>query len=115
MIEEGNCSSGTRSGCCSQGRLRLAVGIGNDSGFGRGRGLHGRSARIRADSGVRFFLDADQALIGNFPAEVSVLAALLEILLEKNGTAGIGDENAGCRQKNIPSAILHFHTTTEKG
>ena len=44
-----------------------------------------------------------------------MLAALLEILLEEDGTTGIGDENAGSRQENIACAILHFHTTPEKG
>ena len=44
-----------------------------------------------------------------------MFAALLEILLEENGAAGIGDENTGSGQKNITSAILHFHTSPEKG
>ena len=46
---------------------------------------------------------------------MAVLAALLEILFEENGAAGISDENSGSGQKNIASAILHFHATTEKG
>jgi len=44
-----------------------------------------------------------------------VLAALLEHLLEKYGPAGIGHESSGSGQENIASAILHFHTTPEKG
>src|SRR5947207_1691438 len=34
-----------------------------------------------------FFFDAGQTLIGNLPAEVPVLPALLEALLEENGAA----------------------------
>jgi len=43
-----------------------------------------------------------------------MLAALLKILLQKDGTAGIRDENAGSGQKDISGAILHFDTTAEK-
>jgi hypothetical protein len=39
-----------------------------------------------------------------------VLAALLEILLEEDGAAGIGNEDAGSGQKDIAGAILHLHT-----
>jgi len=46
---------------------------------------------------------------------VPVLPALLKALLEENRPAGIGNEDPGGRQKNIPGAILHFHTSTEKG
>lgn len=111
--ENGRASS--RSGCRSQGCVRLTVGIGNSVRFGSSGGLHGNARRVRSDAGLRFFFDAHQALIRNLPAEVAVLAALLEILLEEDGTARISDENTGSGQKNITSAILHFHTTTEKG
>lgn len=115
MTERENGRAGARSGCSSQGCVRLTVWIGDDGRFGSGSGLHGGARRVSRDSGLRFFFDADQALIGNLPAEVAVLAALLEILLKEDGTAGIGDENAGSGQENIASAILHFHTTPEKG
>ena len=115
MTERENGRTDARGGCGSQGCVRLTVWIGDDGRFGSGGGLHGNAGRVRSDAGFRFFSDAHQALIGNLPAEVAVLAALLEILLQEDGTAGIGDENAGSGQKNIASAILHFHTTPEKG
>src|SRR5215467_14154184 len=98
-----------------QGCVRLAVGVEYDGRLGSGGGLGGNGSGVGADAGVGFFFDADQTLIGNFPAEVAMFAALLEILLEEDGTAGIGDENAGSGQKNIASAVLHFHTTPEEG
>ena len=114
-MERENGRARARSGCGSQSRLRLAVRIWNDGRFGRSAGPHGNARGVGGDAGFRFFFNADQELIGNFPAEVAVLAALLEILFEENGTARIGDENAGSGQKNIASAILHFHTSPEKG
>jgi hypothetical protein len=39
-----------------------------------------------------------------------VLAFLFKILLEEDGTAGIGDKHAGGGQKDIAGAILHFYT-----
>ncbi len=42
------------------------------------------------------------------------LAVLLEMLLEEDGAAGIGDECAGCGQKDIAGAILHLNPTPEK-
>jgi hypothetical protein len=95
--------------------VRLAVEIRDTGRFGRGRRLHGNARGISGDARFRFFFDAHQVLIGNLPSEVAVLAALLEILLEEDGTAGVGYENAGSGQKNITSAILHLHTTPEKG
>ena len=44
-----------------------------------------------------------------------VLSALLEILFEENGTAGISDKRARGGQKDIAGAILHLHATPEKG
>lgn len=95
--------------------MRLTVGVWNYSRFGRSRWLHGNGGCISGDAGFRFFPYAHQALIGDFPAEMSVLAPLLKILLEEDGTAGVCNKNAGSGQKNIASAILHFHTTPEKG
>ena len=65
-------------------------------------------------AGIGLFLDPQQILVRDFPAEVLVLAALLEILFEKDGTSRIRDERAGSRQQDIASAILHFHTSPEK-
>lgn len=115
MTKGENSGAGARSGCDSQGCVGLAVWIGNRSGFGGRRGLHGNVRRISGDAGFRFFFDTYQALIGNLPSEVAVLAALLEMLLKEDGTTGIRNENAGSGQKNIASAVLHFHTTPEKG
>lgn len=114
LIErENGCAA--RRGCGSQGGPRLTVGIRNDGRFRRSHWLHSDASCISCDAGFRFFFNANQALIGNFPAEVAVLTTLLEILFKKDGTAGIGDENTRSRQKNIPCAILHFHTSPEKG
>lgn len=44
-----------------------------------------------------------------------VLPALFEILFEKDRAPGIGNQDAGSGQEDISGAILHFHTTTEKG
>lgn len=44
-----------------------------------------------------------------------VLAALFEILFEKDGAAGIGNEDPRSGQEDIARAILHFHTAAEKG
>ena len=115
VIRRQNGGTGASRGCGSQSRLRLNVGIGNDRRFRSGSGLHGNGRGTGSYAGFRSFFDAHQALIRNLPAEVTVFATLLEMLLEEDGTAGIGDKNAGSGQKNIASAVLHFHTTPEKG
>ena len=115
VIERENVRAGARGSCGGQRCVRLTVGPGNNFWFGRGGRFHGNSRGVSVDTGFRFFLNTDQALIGNFPAEVSVLATLLEMVLEEDGTAGIGNKDAGSGQKNITSAILHLHTTPEKG
>ena len=53
------------------------------------------------------FLDAMDILVRNFPAEVTALAALLDVLLKENGAAGIGGKNARGRQKDIAHTILY--------
>jgi hypothetical protein len=83
--------------------------LGNASRFPR------RSNRINCGARIGLFFDAHQALIGDFPAKVFVLTALLEVLFQKNGPAGIRHKRAGSRQQNIAGAILHLHTTAEKG
>ncbi len=65
-------------------------------------------------SGVGFLFDPDQVLIRDFPAEVLVLAALLEILFEEDGAAGIGDEDAGSGQEDVAGAVLHLNPAAEK-
>jgi hypothetical protein len=103
----------TSGGGC--GATRLFAGLGRDGSFGRGCGSCGCGNGVYGGTGVRLFFDAHQILIGDFPAEVLVLATLLEVLLEENGTTGIGDESAGSGQKDIAGAILHLHTAPEKG
>ena len=115
MIERKNNCAAARRGRGRQSCVRPAVGIWNPSRFRRRGGLHSSVRGVSGDARLGFFFNADQALIRNLPAKVAVLAALLEILFEKDGTAGIGHENARSGQKNIASAILHLHTTTEKG
>jgi len=93
MVERKNGRGRACSSRGGQGGVWLTVTTGDDFRFGRGRWLHGDGSGVRADAGVWLFFNADQELIGNFPAEVAVLAALLEILFEEDGTAGIGYEN----------------------
>ncbi len=96
-----------------------AAGI--DSGFGRsGRfesifRFRGSGGRVYGSVSGGLLFDANQALIWDLPAEVLVLAALLEVLLQEDGAAGIGDKSAGSGQKDIAGAVLHLHTTPEKG
>lgn len=113
---EGDDLCGASRGRSSQSRTeRLVAGIRRGGSFrGRGR-LRPNRGGVGARAGIRFFFDADQTLVRNLPAEVPVLPALLKALLEENGAAGIGNENARSRQQNITGAILHFHTSTEKG
>src|SRR6266849_4207971 len=99
----------------SGGSERLVVRVGHGRRFGRGFGSVGYGDSGCRSAGVRFFFDAHQILVRDFPAEVLVLSALLEILFEEDGTAGIGDESAGGRQKDIAGAILHLNSTPEKG
>jgi len=54
-------------------------------------------------------------LVRNFPAEVLVLSALLELLFEEEGAARNSDKSAGSRQKNIAGSIFNHAATTEKG
>ena len=53
-------------------------------------------------------LETHDVLVGNFPAEVLLLALLFEMLLQKDGPAGIGHKGARGGQKNIAGAILHL-------
>ena len=76
------------------GTAGFALGIRNQGRFGSGGGLARSDGSAGGGAGFRLHFDANQILIGNFPPKVAVLAALLKILLEENGTAGIGDENS---------------------
>ena len=98
-------------GSGGSGTERLIVRLGGHRRFGRGFGTCGDHDSVRGGTGIGFFLDANQILIRDFPAEMFVLAALFEILLEEDGAAGIGDEDARRGQKDVPDAILHLHAT----
>src|SRR6266478_4726816 len=95
----------------SQSRSREANISNGSGGFGStgeredARGAAGGSSRsggdgspVRRGAGIGFFLDAHQVLVRDFPAEMLVLSALLEILFKEDGTAGIGHESARGRQ-----------------
>ena len=77
-------------------------------------GSGGSGDAVYGSAGIGFFFDAYQILVRDFPSEVLLLSALFEMLFEEDGTAGIGDENAGGGQKDIAGAILHLHSTPEK-
>src|SRR5262249_40190347 len=109
--QAGNACGGRGRG----GAQGLVSWLGWRGSFGSG----GRARRLRCRIHCGFCIwvldDADETLVGNLPAEVLVLAVLLKVLFKENGAAGIGDEYPGSRQENIASAVLHFHTTAEKG
>jgi len=82
--------------------------------FGGRFGSGGSGDAVYGSAGIGFFFDANQILVGDFPSEMLLLSALFEMLFEEDGTAGIGDESAGGRQKDIAGAILHLDSTPEK-
>jgi hypothetical protein len=113
-VVEGEDARGA-AGRSGSGRAeRLVVRLGRDLSF-RGRfGSGGSGDAFCGSAGVGFFFDAYQILVRDFPAEVLVLSALLEILFEEDRTSGISDESARGGQKDIAGAILHLHATPEK-
>jgi len=60
------------------------------------------------------FLNPVNILIGNFPAEVTSLAALFHMLLQEDRAPGIRRERAGRGQQHIAHAILHSDFTAQK-
>jgi len=70
-----------------------------------------KRGRLRKDFN---FFKANDALVGNFPAEIFGLAMLLVVLLEEDGAARITNERAGSRKANIPGAILDFDRAAKK-
>ena len=89
--------------CRRIGRLRRVRGV---------RGKFSRRRRVL----LRFtrFLDAMDVLVRNFPAEVTALAALFNVLLEENGAAGIGGKEARGGQQDVAHTILHGDLAAEK-
>src|SRR5260370_36156097 len=94
---------------------RLVLGLGGDRSFGLDFGSGSNGVTFRGSTGVGVFFDAHQILIRDFPAEVLVLSALLEMLFEEDGTARVGDERAGSGQEDIAGTILHRNWTPETG
>ena len=110
--EEATSASG---GSAGRGAERRDVRFGGGGSFRSSSRNYRRRSCIHGSTGVRLFFDAHQILIGDFPAEMLVLAALLEILFEEDGAAGIGDKRARSGQKDIAGAILHLNPAPEKG
>ena len=87
------------------GRLRRVRGV---------RGTFSRRRRVLLRLGVCYFLDAMDVLVRNFPAEITALAALFNVLLEENGAAGIGGKEARGGQQDVAHTILHGDLAAEK-
>src|ERR1051325_2710259 len=68
-------TSAGRSSYHQGGTAGFALGIRDQGRLGSRCGLHGNGGRIGRSAGVRLFFDANQTLVGNFPAEVTVFAA----------------------------------------
>jgi hypothetical protein len=105
----------TSGGSAGRGAARLLAGLGRGRSCWRSCGSSVSGYRLYGSAGVRLFFDAHQILIRDFPPEMLVLAALFELLFEKDGAAGIGDKGAGSGQKDIAGAILHLNPAPEKG
>ena len=87
-------------------------------GFGSGgiAAEHLGGGRRRLRRGTRFrFLQTNNALVGNFPAKVFLLAALFVMLFEEDGASGICDERAGGWKADVSGAVLNIHSTAKKG
>ena len=89
------------------------------SGAGRG-GLGDLRLRRDDPGGLRrlrnllCFFDPVNILVGNFPAEVTPLAALLHVLFKEDRAPGIRRKCAGSGQKNIAHSILHGDFAAQK-
>ena len=81
--------------------------------LGRVRGVRGKFSR-RVLPRLTRFLDAMDVLVRNFPAEITALAALFNVLLEENGAAGIGGKEARGGQQDVAHTILHGDLAAEK-
>ena len=105
MWEREDCGT-TGSGCRSSNGLLLKLLFLN-RGWRRGddcRGIRLRNAR----------LDIDDGLVGEFPAEIFLLAVLFVVLFEVDGAAGIGYETSRGGQTDITGTIKNFHATPKK-
>lgn len=110
---------GQYAGCSARSSSRctewLAVRFGRRSCFGFRPGSTDHGISRSRSTGVRFFLNANQVLIGDFPAEMSVLPALLKLLFQEDRPPGIRHKCARGWQQEVAGAILHLHATPEKG
>jgi hypothetical protein len=98
--------------------LCFAVSGGRRGLFARSRRRRGRtcaSRRSRILRGLRFLFQPNDVLVGNFPSEMLFRTSLLEMLLQKDGTARIRHKCAGRRQKDVSGAVLHFNPAPKKG
>jgi hypothetical protein len=91
------------------GRARGTI-FGLLRGFQAGRGSRG----IVFVGGFVYFGDSVNVLVRDFPTEIIEAAALLNVLFEENGAAGIAYESARSRQHNVTNAIADGHSTAEK-
>src|SRR5262249_30664886 len=109
-----------RFGALRKGQQRNRGRIGCAQGASRGgrfcvfgfRGL-----RRFSGSFFRGFLglfDLVNVLVGNFPAEVASLAALFDVLLQKDRTSGIRRKGAGSGQQDIAYAVLYSDPAAEE-
>jgi len=58
---------------------------------------------------LRFLFDPHNVLVRDFPAEMLLRTALLEMLFEKDRAARIRHKRAGRRQKNVSGAVLNLN------
>ena len=75
------------------------------------RGYFGIRSRLRDTRG---FFYAMYVLVGNFPAEVTPLAALFHMLFEEDRAPGIRRECARGGQQYIPHSILNGDFAAQK-
>jgi len=99
-----------------------------DQGNYRGRGVSGHrrgglrnflgcgccGSRSRLHLGVSQLFDAMNVLVGDLPAKVTFLTALLHVLFEEDRAPRIRRESAGSRQKNISDTILYGDFAAQK-
>jgi hypothetical protein len=109
-VDSGSASGGSTR-CGAEG---LGGGLRREGSFRWGRWSFLRRGCTYRSVGLRLLFDAHEILVRDFPAEMLMLAVLLEMLFEEDGATGIGDECARGGQKDVAGAILHLHAAPEK-
>src|SRR5580692_3442067 len=76
-----------------------------------------RPLRIRRHNRLRFprLFHSHDVLVRNFPAELLILAVLLQVLFQEDRLAGIGDERSRSGQQDVTGAVMHFDPAPQKG